>query len=132
MTTYHVFAELSKTESSVCMRMANFFFDKKIEDIPDELSKMKEIAGSKIQSFHRDPEIIVRHAVNQNVGVIDSYAYLAPVVDTDAYMVCAISFCNIEIQARYDYFSAGLAKESCRQEGSTSCHQSRIRRLARL
>ena len=88
MTAYHAFAELSKTEYSVRMRSANFFFDKKIEEVPDEYSKMKEIADSEIQSFHRSPELIVRHAINQNAGMMDSYAYLAPVVDTDAYMVC--------------------------------------------
>ena len=95
MTAYNVFAELSKTESSVRMRTANFFFDKKIEAMADQLCKMKEIEHSEIQLFHRDPELIGRHAVNQNAGVIDSYAYLAPVIDTDAYMVCYLFSASI-------------------------------------
>ena len=96
MTAYHVFAELSKTESSVRMRTANFFFNKKIEDIPDQLVKMNEIANSKIESFHRDPNLIVNHAVNQDAGVVDSYAHLAPIIDTDAYMVCRLFLLNLE------------------------------------
>ncbi|KAK0486107.1 hypothetical protein IW261DRAFT_778991 [Armillaria novae-zelandiae] len=48
---------------------------------------MREIEASCVQGFVRDPDLIAKHAVNQNAGVVDAYSHLAPVIDTDAYMV---------------------------------------------
>lgn len=88
MSSYRVFDALSKTVPSVQMRLANFFYDKKLEDIPDDLIKMREIEASEIEGFFRDPGLAQRHAVNQNAGIVDAFAHLAPVIDTDSYMVC--------------------------------------------
>jgi len=92
MTTYRAFDELMRTlpaeEHGVRMRMANFFFSKPLEEIPSQLCKMNEIkAASDVQGFKRDKTLITAHAVNQDAGVVDSYQHLAPVVDTDQYMM---------------------------------------------
>ncbi|KAK0476843.1 FAD dependent oxidoreductase [Armillaria novae-zelandiae] len=87
LTSYRIFDQLSKSLPAVKMRTANFFFGKAIEDMPDQLNKMLEIEASCIKGFVRDPDLISKHAVNQHAGVVDAYSHLAPVIDTDAYMV---------------------------------------------
>ncbi|PBK73466.1 nucleotide-binding domain-containing protein [Armillaria solidipes] len=87
LTSYRIFDQLSKFLPAVKMRTANFFFGKAIEDMPDQLNKMREIEVSCIKGFVRDPDLISKHAVNQHAGVVDAYSHLAPVIDTDAYMV---------------------------------------------
>ncbi|KZT65247.1 nucleotide-binding domain-containing protein [Daedalea quercina L-15889] len=91
MTSYHVFEELMKLvpaeDHGVRMRLANFFFDRPLENLPDQYQKMKEIEHCGVSGFRRDPNLVKHHAVNQKAGVVDSYRHLAPVVDTDHYMV---------------------------------------------
>ncbi|KAG7449682.1 uncharacterized protein BT62DRAFT_600773 [Guyanagaster necrorhizus] len=87
LASYRVFDQLSKFLPAIKMRTANFFFGKPIEDLLDQLRKMREIEASCIKGFVRDPDLIAKHAVNQNAGVVDAYSHLAPVIDTDAYMV---------------------------------------------
>ncbi|KAG7446681.1 FAD dependent oxidoreductase [Guyanagaster necrorhizus] len=87
LTSYRIFDQLSKFLPAVKMRTANFFFGKAIEDMPEQLNKMREIEVSCIKEFVRDPDLISKHAVNQHAGVVDAYSHLAPVIDTDAYMV---------------------------------------------
>ncbi|KAK0470262.1 FAD dependent oxidoreductase [Desarmillaria tabescens] len=79
LTSYRIFDQLSKSLPAIKMRTANFFFGKAIEDLPDQLSKMREIEASCIKGFVRDPDLIAKHAVNQNAGVVDAYSHLAPV-----------------------------------------------------
>ncbi|KAI0075591.1 FAD dependent oxidoreductase [Panus rudis PR-1116 ss-1] len=94
MTSYRVFEKLQKLfpaqelpHHGIRMRMANFFFDHPIEELPEEYSKMVEIAQeSGIRGFKRDPTLVQQHAVNQKAGVVDSYQHLSPAIDTDAYM----------------------------------------------
>ncbi len=92
LTSYRIFEQLSKFLPAVKMRTANFFFGKAIEDMPDQLNKMREIEASCIKGFVRDPDLISKHAVNQHAGVVDAYSHLAPVIDTDAYMVNSFDF----------------------------------------
>ncbi|KAF8641335.1 hypothetical protein AX16_010033 [Volvariella volvacea WC 439] len=92
MTSYRAFSRLMKflpaEDHGVRMRMANFFFKEQIERLPGQLEKMVEIQeASDIQGFLRDPDLVKQHAVNQKAGVKDSYRHLAPVIDTDHYMV---------------------------------------------
>jgi len=111
MVTYRILEKLMKAipaeEHGVRMRLSNFFFHKMLADIPDQLEKMLEIAAvpgvsfsplnelalrlltppSQIKGFHHDPNLIEEHAVNQQAGVVDSYRLLAPVIDTDQYIV---------------------------------------------
>ncbi|KAF8997685.1 hypothetical protein BDZ89DRAFT_1083515 [Hymenopellis radicata] len=94
MTAYRVFDRLQETmprsdyfDHGVQMRMANFFFDQKMENMPDrgQLDKFEEIMAEK-RRVRRDASIVLEHEVNQKAGVIDAYQHLAPVIDTDAYM----------------------------------------------
>ncbi|KAF8991439.1 FAD dependent oxidoreductase [Hymenopellis radicata] len=96
MTSYRVFDKLQKMlppneylDHGVRMRMANFFFDQVLEEMPDrgQLDKYEEIvAQPEIKGVRRDANIVKEHAVNQKAGVVDAYQHLAPVIDTDAYM----------------------------------------------
>ncbi|KAF9018755.1 FAD dependent oxidoreductase [Hymenopellis radicata] len=96
MTAYRVFDRLQETmprsdylDHGVQMRMANFFFDQKMENMPDrgQLDKFEEICAQKdIKGIRRDANIVKEHEVNQKAGVVDAYQHLAPVIDTDAYM----------------------------------------------
>jgi len=91
MMSYHIFSQLSAAanplDHGIRMLLANFFFTGKIEDLPDQLSKMHEIAGAGVQAFRRDPHLIIEHVVNEDAGLVDAYQHLAPVIDTDAYMI---------------------------------------------
>ncbi|KAH9922755.1 uncharacterized protein B0H18DRAFT_1105507 [Fomitopsis serialis] len=91
MSSYHVFdrlMELLPVEAhGVRMCLANFFFDRPLENVPDQYEKMIEIEHCGVAGFKRDPSLVRQHAVNQRAGVVDSYRHLAPVVDTDHYMV---------------------------------------------
>lgn len=112
MTSYRAFDQLPKIypanalpHHGVQMRMANFFFDKPIEEQPKNYCKMKEIENLtdvsnlwcltlhqadiwplQIRGFKRDPSLVTQHAVNQHAGVVDSYQHIAPVIDPDTYM----------------------------------------------
>ncbi|KAI0794974.1 FAD dependent oxidoreductase [Abortiporus biennis] len=96
MTSYRAFEKLQKMfpaeysedlNPGIRMRMANFFFDNQIEDLPSDLEKMLEIeAVYDIRGFKRDPTLVTQHAVNQKAGVVDSYQHISPVIDTDSYM----------------------------------------------
>ncbi|KAF8897693.1 FAD dependent oxidoreductase [Infundibulicybe gibba] len=89
MTTYRAMDKLMHTlpvqEHGIRMRMANFFFQERLENMPGQLEKMNEIAAVK-DGFKHDPTLVKTHAVNQEAGVVDSYRHLAPVIDTDQYM----------------------------------------------
>ena len=91
MTSYKIFSKLAATgnalDHGVRMRLVNFFFKQKLEDLPVQFEKMKEIAAAGIDDFKRDPLLVTEHAVDQEAGIVDSYQHLAPVVDTDTYMV---------------------------------------------
>ncbi|KAF9487870.1 nucleotide-binding domain-containing protein [Pleurotus eryngii] len=91
LTSYRAWDKLMKTlpveEHGVRMRVANFFFEQSLNDMPGQLEKMNEIeAAREIQGFLHDPTLVTKHAVNQEAGVVDSYRHLAPVIDTDHYM----------------------------------------------
>ncbi|KAJ8457072.1 hypothetical protein ONZ45_g18461 [Pleurotus djamor] len=63
-------------------------FNKLMSVLPVEDHGMYEIeAQTEILGFKHDPTLVAQHAVNQNFGVVDSYRHLAPVIDTDHYMV---------------------------------------------
>ncbi|KAF8867967.1 FAD dependent oxidoreductase [Mucidula mucida] len=96
MTAYRAFDKLQEIiprddylDHGVQMRMANCFFDQKMEDMPDcgQIDKFKEVMAQKdIKGVRRDANIVHEHEVNQKAGVVDAYQHLAPVIDTDAYM----------------------------------------------
>jgi len=69
------------------MLLANFFFAQKIKELSDQLSKMHEIARANLYTFRHDPHLITEQAVNEDTGLVDTYQHLAPVIETDAYMI---------------------------------------------
>jgi D-amino-acid oxidase len=91
MTSYHIFSKLAAiadpANHGIRMRLVNFFFKKKLEDLPEQVAKMREIEAAGIAGFTHDPNLVGEHAVNQDAGIVDSYRHLAPVIDTDVYMV---------------------------------------------
>ncbi|THH02300.1 hypothetical protein EW026_g587 [Hermanssonia centrifuga] len=94
MTSYRVFDKLQKLYPAggrdghgIRMRVANFFFDKPIEENAEEYEKMMEIEAAHLRGFKRDPLLAKKHAVSRTAGVVDAYKHESPVVDTDAYMM---------------------------------------------
>jgi len=93
MASYRVFDKLQQLfpvqelpHHGIRMRMANFYFDRPVEQLSEEHEKMLEIETAGIRGYKRDPELIKQHAINQKAGVVDAYQHLSPVVDTDNYM----------------------------------------------
>src|SRR5258708_36721364 len=65
------------------MRRANFYFTS--EQTARELHKMNELA-SKVRGFVHDSDLAEANGIDPAYGVIDAYAHLAPMIDTDRYM----------------------------------------------
>ncbi len=86
ITSYNIFATLAnERETGVRMRPVVFFFKRPIEDIPREYSKMLELR-TKVQGFERSSNLIQDNDINSDRELKDAYTFLAPMVDTDAYM----------------------------------------------
>jgi D-amino-acid oxidase len=67
----------------VYMRRANFYFTK--QQTARELHKMNELAP-KVRGFVRDPGLADANGVSPAAGIVDAYAFVAPMIDTDVYM----------------------------------------------
>ncbi|MEQ8963116.1 MAG: FAD-dependent oxidoreductase, partial [Coleofasciculus sp. C2-GNP5-27] len=63
-----------------------FYFKQKVKSSLMEHAKMLE-TQKVVHSFLHDPNLIVDHGVNPNIGLQDAYRYLAPMIDTDTYML---------------------------------------------
>lgn len=84
MESYEIFCDLARDPSTgVFLRMANFYFTH--EQTPRELEKMRELAP-KVRGFVHDPGLAERNDISPEYGVVDAYAHLAPMIDTDRYM----------------------------------------------
>ena len=71
------------------------------------MAKMEEIANCGVDGFLRDPTIIDSIGANRDYGVVDAYRHLAPIIDTDRYMVWLRSHvvsrgCRLMAHGRYD------------------------------
>ncbi|MET9065184.1 FAD-dependent oxidoreductase [Streptosporangium sandarakinum] len=87
LTSYRMFEEMARAKvPGVAMRRSNFYFRHRVEENPHDLHKMRELAG-KVRGFLRDPALAERNGVNPDYGVVDAYSHLAPMIDTDRYMV---------------------------------------------
>ncbi|KIY66452.1 nucleotide-binding domain-containing protein [Cylindrobasidium torrendii FP15055 ss-10] len=97
MTSYRIFEKLQEImpasdylDHGVRMKMANFFFDKVLEDMPDkgQLYKFEQIlAQPGIKGVRRDSILVREHgAPDTDADAVDAYQHLSPVIDTDAYM----------------------------------------------
>jgi D-amino-acid oxidase len=85
--SYGVFADLAlDPETGVSLRPSNFYFKRPIEEDPLQREKMEELRN-KVQGFTHDSGLIAANQVNSDTGVRDAYAHLAPMIDTDIYML---------------------------------------------
>ncbi|QSM90579.1 D-amino acid oxidase Aao_1 [Mycobacteroides abscessus subsp. bolletii] len=85
MESYRIFGDLSVDASTgVFMRTSNFYFTHAIDDNPHDAVKMRELIP-RVEGFIRDPGIAAINGVNPEYGVVDAYAHLAPMIDTDVY-----------------------------------------------
>lgn len=87
VTSYRMFDELARAKApGVAMRRSNFYFSRPVEESPHDLHKMQELAG-KVRGFVRDRSLAERNGVSPDYGVVDAYSHMAPMIDTDQYMV---------------------------------------------
>ncbi|MDP9848568.1 D-amino-acid oxidase [Streptosporangium lutulentum] len=87
VTSYGIFEELARANvPGVAMRRSNFYFKHPVEENPQDLNKMQELAG-KVRGFVRDRSLAERNGIDPDYGVVDAYSHLAPMIDTDQYMM---------------------------------------------
>jgi D-amino-acid oxidase len=84
MESYEIFSDLARDPATgVFMRRANFYFT--TPQTARELHKMNELAP-KVRGFVRDPGLAEANGVTPETGIVDAYAFIAPMIDTDQYM----------------------------------------------
>jgi D-amino-acid oxidase len=85
--SYKVFAKLAPIpDSGVFLRRANFYFKQPLASTPTQLQKMNELRTT-VQQFQHDPTLAHRNGIAPDQGIHDAYSFLAPMVDTDAYLI---------------------------------------------
>lgn len=86
LASYREFSRLAADPSTgVYMRTANFYFQQPIVKSQVHWTKMNELKAH-VDEFVHDPALAARNRVNPEFGICDAYAYLAPMIDTDAYL----------------------------------------------
>ena len=86
MVSFDRFTALSANlDIGVFIRPVNFYFRNHIEQHPVHVEKMKQIQAN-VPGFCHDSALIKENRVNENIGLVDCYRHLAPMVDTDVYM----------------------------------------------
>jgi D-amino-acid oxidase len=84
MESYEIFSDLARDpETGVYMRRANFYFTK--PQTARELHKMNELAP-KVRGFVHDAGLADCNGISPETGIVDAYAFIAPMIDTDVYM----------------------------------------------
>nr|WKF59443.1 putative D-amino-acid oxidase [Paraburkholderia busanensis] len=103
MTSFRKFETLAAIpEAGVYVRPVTFYFRNLIEENEFHLTKMNEIEAQ-VPGFVRGTHLIGDNGVNPNIGLIDAYRHLAPMVDTDVYMkwlLQRVRAAGIEVVAR--------------------------------
>lgn len=85
MESYEIFGDLARDQSTgVFMRMSNFYFTHPIDESPHDLHKMRELKD-KVSAFVRDRDLASDNRISPAYGIVDAYAHLAPMIDTDQY-----------------------------------------------
>lgn len=86
MTSFREFEKIAEDRTSgAYIRPSYFYFRNRVEENAFHLEKMQEIARH-VPGFVRGAHLIKEHGVNQDIGLVDAYGHLAPMVDTDVYM----------------------------------------------
>ncbi|PZR56766.1 MAG: amino acid oxidase [Candidatus Meridianibacter frigidus] len=84
--SYRKFSELAQgTNTGVFLRPATFYFRIPVRDNPNELGKTLKLR-THVAGFLHAPELAERNGVSPHAGVVDAYTYVAPMIDTDAYL----------------------------------------------
>jgi D-amino-acid oxidase len=85
MQAYEIFDDLAADPATgVFMRVSNFYFTHPVEESPHDLKKMRELS-SKVRGFVRDRDLAGANGVSPSYGIVDAYAHIAPMIDTDQY-----------------------------------------------
>jgi len=85
-TSYDNFAELSEdTDTGVYLRPVNFYFKQLVDSDNRQRTKMNELRMH-VRQFRHDASLIRENGINQELGLLDAYSHLAPMIDTDRYM----------------------------------------------
>ena len=86
LTSYRTFENLAATPGAgVFIRPVTFFFRRPIAEAADHYAKMNELKD-KVREFVHDPSLASAKVINPTFGLRDAYSYLAPMIDTDAYL----------------------------------------------
>ena len=85
--SYRQFKELSQnSETGVTMVRTFFYFFEKVEKTEFERNKMEECRAH-VDGFIHDSNWIAKNRINPDLGLVDCYSYMAPVIDTPRYMI---------------------------------------------
>lgn len=85
--SYEVFDTLSANpQTGVRMLTSLFFFLHHVEDCPADLLKMNETRKN-VREFTHSPALIAENEINPDFGLKDAYGYVAPIIDTDRYLI---------------------------------------------
>ncbi|WP_414586599.1 FAD-dependent oxidoreductase [Scytonema sp. PCC 10023] len=86
MASYDYFANLaSSPETGVFMRPVVVYFKHLVKDNPSDRSRMNELQD-KVHHFVHTPALITENQINTEIGLLDAYSHLAPMIDMDVYM----------------------------------------------
>jgi D-amino-acid oxidase len=84
--SYRIFEDLaSDSATGAFIRPVTFYFRRRIDSDPVLRDKMNAVAAV-ARGFRHDSRLIVERGVNPNLGLVDAYTHLAPMIDTDAYL----------------------------------------------
>ena len=72
--------------AGVRMRESAFFFPARLEELPEQLAKLRELERSGVRGVRRDSGLQRRRGLAAAAGAVDAYRLLAPVIDTDCCM----------------------------------------------
>src|SRR6185437_10329287 len=86
MASYRAFADLARDPArGVFMRQSIFYFHQPITPHSRHWSKMEEVRTN-VPGFRHGASLIQEQGINPDYGVVDAYAHLAPMIDTDVYL----------------------------------------------
>ncbi|BBN11093.1 D-amino-acid oxidase [Marchantia polymorpha subsp. ruderalis] len=93
MVSYNIFSQMAEDPelaraTGVRMRVATFFFQKPISEDPETYNKVQELKNSGVKCVRHGFELIEEElGRGAHSELKDAYQHLAPVIDTDQYMV---------------------------------------------
>jgi D-amino-acid oxidase len=87
MESYNYFIELSENPhtTGVYLREVVFYFERRLEEIPNEFSKMNKLS-KRVLNFKRNASLANENGIPLSANIHDAYSYSAPVIDTEKYL----------------------------------------------